>query len=65
MSDSESIYDSEPNAFDRELSDDRQGTSSEALSFDNANSEDTEPEIFGERVGSVPTHGRGKGLMTG
>ncbi|CAL9024643.1 unnamed protein product [Prunus brigantina] len=50
MSNSESRYDSEPDAFDGDSSDDRK---------------DTEVEIVGERVGSVPAHGRGKGLITG
>ncbi|CAL8168186.1 unnamed protein product [Prunus armeniaca] len=65
MSDSESRYDSEPNAFDGESSDNRKDTSSEALSFNSASNEDTEVEILGERVDSVPSHGRGKGLITG
>lgn len=65
MSDSESRYDSEPKAFDGEPSDDRRGTSSEALSFGSADSEDTEIEVVGERVHPVPTHGKGKGLMMG
>ncbi|CAL2270927.1 unnamed protein product [Prunus armeniaca] len=65
MSDSESRYDSEPNAFDGESSDDRKDTSSEVLSFDSASSKDTEVEIVGEGVGSIPAQGRGKGLITG
>ncbi|KAI5313073.1 hypothetical protein L3X38_042247 [Prunus dulcis] len=65
MSDSESRYDSEPKAFDGESSDDRRGTSSEALSFGSADSEDTEIEVVGERVHPIPTHGKGKGLMMG
>ncbi|CAL9025282.1 unnamed protein product [Prunus brigantina] len=52
MSNNESRYDSEPNTFDRGSLDDRQGNSSEALSF------------VGDRVGFVPTHCRRKGLIT-
>ncbi|CAL9024476.1 unnamed protein product [Prunus brigantina] len=65
MSDSKSQYDSEPNAFNGDSSDNRRDTGSEALSFDNASSEDTEVEVICERVRSVPSFGRGKVLPTG
>ncbi|VVA29635.1 PREDICTED: GDSL [Prunus dulcis] len=43
----------------------RRDTRSVALSFDSAGSEDTKVEVISESVRSVPTFGKGKGLMTG
>ncbi|KAI5319947.1 hypothetical protein L3X38_039655 [Prunus dulcis] len=63
MSDSESAFGSELNAFDGESSD--WDTSSEAASLEAEGGEDTDVEILGEEVNSIPTHGIGKGLMTG
>ena len=60
MSNSESQYDNEPNAFNGESSDDQRDLASEALSFDSADSEDAEVEIIGERVKAVPSFGRGR-----
>ena len=64
MSDSESPFRSEPNNFDGELSS-GWDTSSEAVSLGAEGGEDTDDELFSEEVNSVPTHGIGKGLMTG
>ena len=64
MSASESSFGSEPNAFDEELSS-GWDTSSPSVSFDAEGQEDTDVEIIGEEAISVPTHGVGKGLMTG
>ncbi|CAL8162418.1 unnamed protein product [Prunus armeniaca] len=64
MFDSESLFESEPNAFDGESSDDQRGTSSEAVSLDAKGGKDTDVEILGEGPSSVPTHDIGKGLMT-
>lgn len=64
MSDNESRYNSEPNAFDGESSDDQTDTRSEALSFDSVDSEDNEVEIIGERVRAIPSVGKGKVLPT-
>ena len=64
MSTSESSFGSEPNAFDEELSS-GWDTSSGAASLEAEGGEDNEVEILGEEVNSVPTHGIGKGLMTG
>ncbi|CAL8167702.1 unnamed protein product [Prunus armeniaca] len=65
MSDSESWYDSEPNAFDGESSDNRRDTSSEELSFDSASREDTKVKVIGKRVRSIPSFGKRKVLPTG
>ncbi|CAL9021502.1 unnamed protein product [Prunus brigantina] len=59
-----SPFESEPNAFDGESSDDQWDTNSEAVSLDAKGGEDTNVEILGEGPSSVPTHGIGKGLMT-
>ena len=64
MSDSESSFGSEPNAFDEELSS-GWDTSSGAASLGAESREDTDVEVIGEEIVSVPTHGIGKGLMTG
>ncbi|KAI5311361.1 hypothetical protein L3X38_000402, partial [Prunus dulcis] len=64
MSDSESPFRNEPNAFDGELSS-GWDTSSEAVSLGAEGVEDTDDELFGEEVQSAPVHGVGKGLMTG
>lgn len=64
MSDNESPYGSEPNTFNGESSDDQRDTSSKALIFDNANSEDGEVEVVGERVNAVSSFGRGKVIPT-
>ncbi|CAL9021039.1 unnamed protein product, partial [Prunus brigantina] len=64
MSDSESPFEREPNAFDGESSDDQWDTSSEAVSLNAECGEDTDVEILSEGPSSVPTHIIGKGLMT-
>ncbi|CAL9020942.1 unnamed protein product [Prunus brigantina] len=64
MSDSESPFEREPNAFDGESSDDQWDTSSEAVSLNAECGEDTDVEILSEGPSSVPTHSIGKGLMT-
>lgn len=61
MSDSGSLYDSEPNVFDGESSDDQRDTGSEALSFGNA---DNEVEVIGEKIKVVPSFCREKVLQT-
>ncbi|KAI5322918.1 hypothetical protein L3X38_031990 [Prunus dulcis] len=61
MSDSESPFRNEPNAFDGELSS-GWDTSSEAVSLGAEGVEDTDDELFGEEVQSAPVHGVGKGL---
>lgn len=45
MSSSESSFGSEPNAFNRESLDDRSGLAREALSLDNAESDDTKAKM--------------------
>ncbi|CAL2253393.1 unnamed protein product [Prunus armeniaca] len=64
MSDSESPFESELNAFDRESSDDLFDTNSEAMSLDAEAGEDSDVEIIDEGASSVPTHDIGNGLMT-
>ncbi|CAL8169204.1 unnamed protein product [Prunus armeniaca] len=64
MSDSESPFEREPNAFDGESFDDKKDTNSEAVSLDVEGGKDTDVEILNEGTSSVPTHGIGKGLMT-
>ncbi|CAL8088567.1 unnamed protein product [Prunus armeniaca] len=64
MSDSESLYEGEPNAFEGESSDGLFDSESEATENIGAkDGEDTDVEIIGEVITSVPTHGIGKGLM--
>lgn len=62
MSHSDFAYDTEPNAFDGESSDDQGNSGSVALSFDSVSSEAAEIEVIGERVRAVPSFGRGKVL---
>ncbi|CAL9024700.1 unnamed protein product, partial [Prunus brigantina] len=64
MSDSESLFESEPNVFDGESSDDLFSSNSEAVSLDVEGGEDTDVKILSEGSSSVPTHDIGKGLMT-
>ncbi|CAL2277636.1 unnamed protein product [Prunus armeniaca] len=64
MSDSESLFESEPNAFDGESSDGLFDSDNEAVGPDAEDGEDTDVEILGEGPSSVPIHGIGKGLMT-
>ncbi|CAL2224576.1 unnamed protein product [Prunus armeniaca] len=64
MFDSESLFESEPNAFDGESLDDQRGTSSEAVSLNAKGGEDTYVEILGEGPSFFPTHDIGKRLMT-
>ncbi|CAL2235980.1 unnamed protein product [Prunus armeniaca] len=64
MSDSESLYEGEPNAFEGESSDGLFDSKSEGTENIGAeDGEDTDVEIIGEVTTSVPTHGIGKGLM--
>ncbi|KAI5355507.1 hypothetical protein L3X38_008402 [Prunus dulcis] len=56
----ESLYGREPNTFNGESSDDQRDTGSEALSFDNASSEDGEVKVVDERVNVVSSFDRGK-----
>ncbi|CAL2232162.1 unnamed protein product [Prunus armeniaca] len=64
MSDSESPFENEPNAFEGELSDGLFDSESEAVvSLGAEDGEDTDVEILGEGPASVPTHDIGKGLM--
>ncbi|KAI5344300.1 hypothetical protein L3X38_012177 [Prunus dulcis] len=55
-----SAYDTKPNAFDGESSDDQRESGSVALSFDSADSEEDEVELVSERIKVVPSFGRGK-----
>ncbi|CAL8094078.1 unnamed protein product [Prunus armeniaca] len=64
MSDSESLFESETNAFDGESSNNQWDTNSEAISLNAEGKEDTDVEILGEGPSSVPTHGIDKGFMT-
>lgn len=64
MSDSESQFGSEPNAFEGESSDSLFDSDNEAVGSDAEDGEDTDIEILGEGLSSVPTHGIRKGLMT-
>ncbi|CAL2237957.1 unnamed protein product [Prunus armeniaca] len=64
ISDSESPFESEPNAFEGESSDGLFDSNSEAVSLDAEDGEDTDVEILGEGPSSVPTHSIEKGLMT-
>ncbi|CAL8101598.1 unnamed protein product [Prunus armeniaca] len=64
MSDSESPFESESNAFNGELSNDQWDTNSEAVSLGAEGGEDTNVEIIGEGANFVPTHDIEKGLMT-
>ncbi|CAL9013592.1 unnamed protein product, partial [Prunus brigantina] len=64
MSDSESIPEREPNAFDGESSDRLFDSDNQAVGPDAEDGSDTDVEILGEGPHSVPLHGIGKGLMT-
>ncbi|CAL8122547.1 unnamed protein product [Prunus armeniaca] len=64
MSDSESISEREPNAFNEESSEGLFDSDGEAAGPDAENGSDTDVEILGEGPSSVPIHGIGKGLMT-
>ncbi|CAL9005056.1 unnamed protein product [Prunus brigantina] len=63
MSDSESAFDFEPNAFDGKSSDDQRGSSSLQVSFESAESEDAEVEVIGEKIRAPPSFGKGKVLQ--
>ncbi|KAL6284824.1 hypothetical protein ACE6H2_015753 [Prunus campanulata] len=64
MSDSESGFESEPNAFEDESPDRRRDTESEEVGQATESDSDSEVEVVGETIRPVPTHGIGKGLMT-
>ncbi|CAL8120708.1 unnamed protein product [Prunus armeniaca] len=63
MSDSESFFERDPNAFDGESSDDLFDSDSDAVGPDAKDGSDTDVEILGEGHSSIPLHGIGKGLM--
>ncbi|KAI5349899.1 hypothetical protein L3X38_002790 [Prunus dulcis] len=63
MSDSESAYDSEPNAFDGESSNDQRDSNSMALSFESAANEEAEVEVVREKIRAPPYFSRGKVLQ--
>ncbi|CAL8115901.1 unnamed protein product [Prunus armeniaca] len=64
MSDSESGFESEPNAYEGESSDGLFDSNSGAVGPDAEGGEDSDVEIIGEAPSSVLTHGIGKGFMT-
>lgn len=64
MFDSESGFESEPNAFEGESPDRQKDTDSEESDQHTESDSGSDVEVVGERVRSVPTHGIGKGLMT-
>ncbi|CAL9024378.1 unnamed protein product, partial [Prunus brigantina] len=55
MSDSESLFESEPNTLDGESSDNRQETDREALDLDSAESKDAEVVVIEERAKVAPS----------
>ncbi|CAL2266620.1 unnamed protein product [Prunus armeniaca] len=63
ISDSESPFEREPNAFDGESLNDQWDTNSEAVSLDAEGGEDTDVKIVSEGTSYVPTYGIRKGLM--
>ncbi|CAL8999346.1 unnamed protein product, partial [Prunus brigantina] len=64
MSDSESFFEREPNAFNGESSEGLFNSDNEAVGPDAEDGSDTVVEILGEGPTSVPSHGIRKGLMT-
>ncbi|KAL6279516.1 hypothetical protein ACE6H2_016397 [Prunus campanulata] len=64
MSDSESGFESEPNAFENESPNRERASDGDESGQDTDSDSGSEVEVVGERLRAAPTHGIGKGLMT-